>query len=386
MAKVKLGLVVERIKDPVDRNNTDLLYYVGGEHFDNRSLTVTKKGLIKGSTIGPAFSTKFKKGDVLLMSRNPHLRKAGLVNFDGICSDVTYIIRTKNEAKLKQSFIPILFQSDSFWEFAEKNKKGSTNFFLNWSDFERYEFDLPSIDVQEKLCDLLWSINNTINSYQTLIIDGDELIKAKFVEMFGQLGEDPHGFGLKKLSECCEINPRKPKNIDDDIDVSFVAMPSVSEQGDIDTSIGRKIGEVKKGFTYFAENDVLFAKITPCMENGKGCVATNLINGIGFGSTEFHVLRPIENLSNSYWLYEITMIDSFRETAKENMTGTGGQLRVPVSFLEDYLVALPPINLQNEFELFFKQVKSTKTKLLNGIEKLQRMYSSILNNELKVEE
>ena len=79
MSKVKLGDVVVRIKDSVDRNNTDLLYYIGGEHFDERSLTVTRKGIIKGSTIGPAFSTKFRSGDVLLMSRNPHLRKAGMV-------------------------------------------------------------------------------------------------------------------------------------------------------------------------------------------------------------------------------------------------------------------------------------------------------------------
>lgn len=184
MSSVKLGDVVVRVKEPVDKDNTELLYYVGGEHFQNRSLTINSKGIIKGSTIGPAFSTKFMPGDVLLMSRNPHLRKAGIVDFEGICSDVSYIIRTKDENILMQKFIPILFQSDLFWTFAEKNKKGSTNFFLNWSDFERFEFDLPSNETQKKLCETLWSINDTLDSNVELITQSSKLVKAKFIEMF----------------------------------------------------------------------------------------------------------------------------------------------------------------------------------------------------------
>lgn len=386
MSKVKLGDIVCRIKDLVDKDNTDLIYYIGGEHFDNRSLTVTRKGIIKGSTIGPAFSTKFKAGDVLLMSRNPHLRKAGIVNFDGICSDVSYIIRTRDENVIMQKFIPILFQSDIFWEFAEKNKKGSTNFFLNWSDFERFEFDLPDIETQQKLCDELWAINDTIDSYKEMIKQSDELIKAKFVEMFGDIGTDPFNFGFAKLSKCAEINPKKPSNVDDDLLVSFVAMPSVSECGKIDTNILKKYKDVKKGFTYFSEKDVLFAKITPCMENGKGCVAINLSNNIGFGSTEFHVLRPIKNISNPYWLYELTMLDKFRVLAKKNMTGTGGQLRVPISFINNFEIALPPIEKQNLFEVFYLDLKKSILQFVRSINKLQKIYNLIIEKYFTNEE
>ena len=187
MSRVRLGDIVSRVKDFEDKDNTDLLYYVGGEHFDNRSLTVNRKGIIKGSTIGPAFHTKFTSGDVLLMSRNPHLRKAGMVDFDGICSDVSYIIRTKDEKVIKQKFIPLLFQSDMFWNFAERNKKGSTNFFLNWSDFEKFEFVLPNIEQQERLCEVLWAIDDTLKSYQEQIKQCDELVKGQFVEMFGTI-------------------------------------------------------------------------------------------------------------------------------------------------------------------------------------------------------
>jgi len=184
--------------------------------------------------------------------------------------------------------------------------------------------------------------------------------KSQFIEMFGRPGYDDRGWGLTTLGECCELNPRRAQGIDDELEVSFLAMPSVSEDGHMDTKVIRPYSEVKKGFTYFAEKDVLFAKITPCMENGKGAVAEGLSNGIGAGSTEFHVLRPIPQKSNSYWLYIITMFEAFRINARKVMTGTGGQLRVPISYLKDYPITLPPIELQNEFETFYRQSDKSK--------------------------
>ena len=178
--------------------------------------------------------------------------------------------------------------------------------------------------------------------------------------MFGHLGKDEKGWGITTLGKCCELNPKRDKCISDDVLVSFVPMPAVSEQGQIDCSALKSYAEVKKGFTYFAENDVLFAKITPCMENGKGAIAKGLSNGIGAGSTEFHVLRPIDNTSNPYWLYIITMFDSFRKEARKVLTGTGGQLRVPIGFLENYQLSLPPFALQKEFEEFVKQSDKSK--------------------------
>lgn len=199
MSKVLLGDVVNRIKDTVDKDNTDLEYYIGGEHFDYGEVTINKKGAIAGSTIGPAFHMRFQPGDVLLMSRNPHLRKAGMVDFEGICSDVSYVCRTKDENILLQDFLPFIFQSDSFWTFAEKNKKGSTNFFLNWSDFEKYEFELPDIETQKELAEVLWAINDTRKSYISLKQLTDELVKSQFIEMF-RLKTDGN---YKPLKECC---------------------------------------------------------------------------------------------------------------------------------------------------------------------------------------
>jgi type I restriction enzyme S subunit len=178
--------------------------------------------------------------------------------------------------------------------------------------------------------------------------------------MFGRPGQDDKGWGLITLGQCCELNPRNSSEIEDDMQVSFVPMPAVSEDGQIDTSEHKAYGEVKTGYTHFEENDVLFAKITPCMENGKGAVAKGLMNGIGAGSTEFHVLRPIPERSNPYWLYELTMLNGFRDEAKSRMTGTGGQLRVPIGFLDYYPISLPPIEIQNSFETIVHQSDKSK--------------------------
>ena len=148
-----------------------------------------------------------------------------------------------------------------------------------------------------------------------------------------------------KLADICEINPRA-ELLDDNTLVSFVAMPDVSEDGKINVDTHRTYGEVKKGFTNFKEGDVLFAKITPCMENGKGALATGLENGLGFGSTEFHVLRPNATIVLGQWLYYLTSWSAFRKDAEKHMTGSAGQKRVPKSFLEKYEVDLPTIDDQ----------------------------------------
>lgn len=185
--------------------------------------------------------------------------------------------------------------------------------------------------------------------------------KSQFIEMFGNPLSDVQKYELRKLGECCDLNPKRPRLSFADSDlVSFVPMPSVSEDGHLVNVADEKYGKVKKGFTYFENNDVLFAKITPCMENGKGAIAHNLTNKIGMGSTEIHVLRPIDGVSNAYWLLALTRLPIFREHASKNMSGTGGQKRVGTAFLENFMVGLPPICEQQTFETIYKQADKSK--------------------------
>ena len=188
---------------------------------------------------------------------------------------------------------------------------------------------------------------------------------SQFIEMFGNPLSQVQRYPLEKLGDCCVLNPRRPSISLSDTDmVSFVPMPCVSENGYLQDVADEEYGKVKKGFTYFENKDVLFAKITPCMENGKGAIAQELTNGIGMGSTEFHVLRPIEGKSNSYWLLALTRMPIFREQASKNMSGTGGQKRVGASFLDNFMVGLPPVEEQNRFERIYRQADKSGSVLL----------------------
>ena len=184
---------------------------------------------------------------------------------------------------------------------------------------------------------------------------------SQFIEMFGNPLSSKQKNELKRLGQCCIINPRRPNIALCDTDkVSFIPMPAVSEDGYLVDMTDEEYGKVKKGFTYFENNDVLFAKITPCMENGKGAIAYGLTNGIGMGSTEFHVLRPINGISSPYWLLTLTRMPIFRERAAKNMSGTGGQKRVSASYLNHFMVGLPAIEEQRRFEAIYKQADKSK--------------------------
>ncbi len=245
---------------------------------------------------------------------------------------------------------------------------------IYFKDYCKEKILVPDIDIQKAIAHKFRIIDGLITARQEQLAKLGELIASRFIEMFGEIGTDKFGWGLFKIGDLCIINPKKSDDtrLSSELDVSFVPMPAVSEHGDIDTSETRKYDEVKTGFTYFADDDVLFAKITPCMENGKGCVARHLCNGIGFGSTEFHVLRPT-NKVNSVWVYAVTSFPKFREDAANNMTGSAGQRRVPAVFLEHYKITLPPIELQEQFAAFVEQTDKSKY--------LATLYIKLLKNE-----
>ena len=180
---------------------------------------------------------------------------------------------------------------------------------------------------------------------------------------------------MVKLKDICTINP-KATILVDDLEVSFVPMPKVGEQGEFDPSEIRTYQEVKKGFTNFQNGDVLFAKITPCMENGKGAIAKSLRNGYGFGSTEFHVLRPDNSKVASEWLYYLTSWSEFRKDAENNMTGSAGQKRVPKTFLENYDVNLPELQRQKEIATILDHIGEMIALRKEQLEKLDQLVKS----------
>jgi type I restriction enzyme, S subunit len=148
------------------------------------------------------------------------------------------------------------------------------------------------------------------------------------------------------LGKICDINPRLEKNLGLDLVCSFIPMDYVDEiSGTIRDRSVRPVSEVAKGYTAFIEGDVLFAKITPCMKNGKCTIAKNLINGRGFGSTEFHVIRPTESITSN-WIFYFLRQTKIRQDAERNMTGSAGQKRVPTQYISELKIPLPSFEEQ----------------------------------------
>ena len=156
----------------------------------------------------------------------------------------------------------------------------------------------------------------------------------------------PRNWSIEKIEEICTFNPKHDRSFSDDLEISFVPMSTVDEQkGTIKKHDSKLLGTVRKGYTHFADGDVIFAKITPCMENGKSAVARNLINGLACGSTEFHVLRNDGGVLPDYLLNFVRQA-SYLSIAAGQMTGVVGQRRLPKEFLLTTKIPLPPLNEQ----------------------------------------
>ena len=196
----------------------------------------------------------------------------------------------------------------------------------------------------------------------------------------------PSGWEVKKLNELCEINPKKPSKPSDEL-VSFISMSQVSEDGQIISTETKTYDEVSKGFTSFKDKDVLVAKITPCFENGKGALAHTLVNGIGFGSTEFHVLRAKENTDPKF-IYYLTRTDAFRAKGTMNMQGSAGHRRVTTDFIQIYKINTPPLPEQQKIAKILttwdKAISNTERLIDNSTQQTKALMQQLLTGKKRL--
>ena len=250
---------------------------------------------------------------------NQHLFK--VVPFESVDKYFLYYLLDYNMPKLGES------------------SHGSTMKHIKRKELETYSVSIPSsLSAQRRIAAILSSADKVIDSTRQLI----EKYKKMKQGMMEDLLKPKEGWKMVKLGECCEINPKSDMTIVQDSDVvAFIRMEDVSNDGFI-TSFSERTYKTmqKKGFTIFQNDDVIFAKITPCMENGKGALVRNMKSKICMGSTEFHVLRACDNVSIDF-IYQLTISKRFRQKAEMQMTGSAGQQRVPSAFLENYLISIP---------------------------------------------
>ena len=258
-------------------------------------------------------------------------------------------------------------------------KLGNTTTFkeVSRTAIRNFKIPLPPLHIQEQIADTLDKADSLRRKDQELLQKYDELAQAIFYEMFGDPVIDTRN-ATYPLSSICQINPSKSELVvHDDIDVSFVPMEDVDEEGNVWPKKVRKYSEVIKGFTYFRNGDVLFAKITPCMENGKGGVVQNLKNGVGFGSTEFHVVRPSKEVSGEF-INLLLSLRSVRLKAEKMMTGSAGQKRVPKSFFDSLMLPSIRTSQMVDFSSSYRQIKMMRKKILEQIMYSGNLFQTLL--------
>ena len=282
-------------------------------------------------------------GDVIISVRAP----VGPTNLTAEkCAIGRGLTILRPKTKLQTKFL--LYAVRSLENQISEMGKGSTFRAITKSDLVEIEIPYADPDIQKQVVTciegFLAEISEAHRLHKKIVADTNRLMDAVLAEVYPTTEKRiPESWGFLSLSDICAINPTRPRNLSqsDVTMTSFVPMAAVDDrEGRITDLQARSFGEVKRGYTYFEENDVLFAKITPCMENGKAAVARGLINGFGFGSTEFHVLRPTNRILPE-WIYYFVRRETFRQEAKTKFRGAVGQQRVPADFLETHLIPVP---------------------------------------------
>lgn len=221
-------------------------------------------------------------------------------------------------------------------EIAKDKMVGAANVSMKVNDLHDVRIPLPPLIIQEEIV-------SEIKKFQK-IIDGARQVVENYQP---RIDIDPK-WPMMKLEEVCIINPKKSelKELPASLEVSFVPMADINEnQMDFHPKQIKTLSEVYSNYTFFGDNDVLLARVTPCFENGKAGIAYKLKNRIGFGSSEFTILRCKEEALPE-WVYLWITTENFRKEGKKRMTGTGGLQRVPNEFVASYRIALPEISIQ----------------------------------------
>ena len=316
-----------------------------------------------------------KKGDILICASSGSKQlvgKAASFDFDKECTFGAFCKVVRPDENVAD-YIGKYFQSVKYRSIISNVAIGANINNIRNEHIDSLELPMYSTEKANDIVHLLSKVQSIIEYRKQELSHLDDLIKARFVELFGNPLDKSKA--NKYFVECVEFNPKKSE-VKDMMEekVSFVPMECVGVDGSFKIREDGLVQDYYKGYTYFRDGDVLLAKITPCFENGKVAIAENCTNGIGFGTTEFHVSRPIDGVSNSYWIKYMLKNDLVHDLATINMTGSAGQKRIQTPFFEKLKIYLPPIDKQERFADFVKQVDKSKVIFMKIEDKLNMLY------------
>lgn len=299
---------------------------------------------------------------------------------------------------ISRQYYKYLFKVQSFIDkinsYAMSLRDGKN---ISFEDFSTTYLPFPPLKTQQKIADYLDEKCGEIDATIAKQKESIEKLKAYKQSLISEtvtkgldksaplkpsgidyLGDIPSHWEIKKLKYVAKLDPTISEFLSDNDIVSFAPMECLREQ--TLSPYETEYGKVKGKYTYFANEDIIMAKVTPCFENGNIAIAKNLKNNVGFGSSELFVFRT-KSVSNSFLMYTLYS-EPFKSLAKSTMYGTGGLKRVSPNFILNYKIPLPPLKAQESIADYLdskcSQIDKYITEKQNIIQKLDAYKKSLI--------
>lgn len=375
MSKVKFGDIVKDVKINVDRGNNPYEFYVAGDHMDSEDLNIRRRGRFATDDVGPAFTRIFKPGQVLYGSRRTYLKKVAVADFEGICANTTFVFETKDSMVFEQRLLPFLMLSEGFTNWSISHSKGSTNPYVLFSDLASYEFDLPSIDEQKVLAEKLWAAYEVKQSYLKMIDATQEMVKAQFIEMFGE--PFTSNYPQKKLSEVSIFKSGTTYPVFDEKengDIPYSKVADMNLEGNevymnfsskyLDKSVvGNSILPI--GTVIFPKRGAAIATNKKRILNRNMCVDLNIM-----GVIPSEAIDPIYLYSYFYCIDLVNIMDN------------SGIPQINNKHLTSLSIGVPPLDKQKDFVSIFQQSDKSISELRKSIDAIDKVIKSLINENL----
>lgn len=371
MAHYKMSDVVTEVNER-ENNPANSKYdrFVGLEHYVSGEVIIRNYG----STERLESTMKvFQAGDILVARRNVYLKRASTVDFDGLTSGDSIVLRAKDPEIGR--ILPFVLNTDSFWDFADQYSDGTMSKRLSPKTLMTFEFDLPDGDELSKLADILWAANDTRESYQALLKQADELVKSQFIELFGDYKTNSKNWPVATFSEFAKIDANMTTDYMFYADYPHIGIDSIEK----DTGVLSGFRTVKEdnvisGKYVFTPKHIIYSKIRPNLNK----VALPSFDGLC--SADAYPILPNSNNCNRLYLAVLLRSEYFLDyilgfSARSNMP------KVNRKQVEGFTAPLPPIALQEQFANFYEQLDKSKFELKQAIANISELMKSLIQQD-----
>ena len=375
--RARLGDVCERFRRTIKPNDAQASTYpyLRLEHIESQTGRIAQSPADLFTDTVKSNTFAFRPGHVLYGKLRPYLNKVAIADFEGRCTSEIVPLLPKG---LTSEYLAMALRRNETVEHVMRATTGSRMPRADMAHLMSMSIPVPPLPEQKRIVRALQERMEAIDSAKRAAeaeLDAANAMSAAYLrQVFPAEGEElPSGWEWVRLGDVCEVNPRKPVtlNRNDDVLTTFIPMSAINvDEGLFIQPEQRVFGQVRRGYSYFEEGDVLFAKITPCMQNGKHFIAKGLIDGIGFGTTELHVIRPSDSMI-AEWVHSFLRQPSVLLWAAENFRGSAGQQRVPAECVSNLRLPAAPIPEQERI------IRALKARM-DAIESLRQSVNAQL--------